>query len=92
MALILAFCFSGGILSKIISPEKRVINTFEEIINSGLKVYNNNDSWIWHQFNNNRNGIGTVQRINKLDNKMIEIEPQIDFINKDNLKDVIDTK
>ena len=73
MAMILALCFSGCILSKIISPEKRVINTFEEMINSGLKVYTNNYSWIWWQFSH-RNKYNA-----KLDYKLSMIEGQVDF-------------
>jgi hypothetical protein len=82
MAMILALCFSGGILSKIISPEERVINTFEEMINSGLKVYTNNYSWIWWQFSH-RNKYNA-----KLDYKLSKVEPLIDFKTDGQLGDV----
>jgi hypothetical protein len=73
MALILTWCFTGGILTKIISPENLVINTFEEMIDSGVKIYTNNGSWIWHQFNNKNQWNKT------LDYKMSMLENRIEF-------------
>ena len=82
MAMVLTLCLSGGVLTKIISPENQVINTFEEMVNSGLKVYVNNNSWIWWKFNGN-----TVWKI-KLDENLSRVKAQIDTKTYDQLKNV----
>ena len=84
IAVIIAACFSGGILNKILSPEINMINTFEELIGSGLKVYTYNDSWIWWQFKAYNEGWNK-----QLDEKLSKIENRMEFITREKFKDQV---
>ena len=81
MALVLTSCFSGGILNSIIIPEHSNINSFGELIDSGLKVYINNNSWIWWNFK-----ALDMKWLNKLDDKLSKIQNRIDYLGDFNIK------
>ena len=79
MAVILTSCFSGLILNKIIIPEYLTINSFEELIDLGLKVYTTNDSWVWWQMKSYDQDWSK-----QLDEKIhSDLYPRIDYITRE---------
>ena len=80
MALIITSCFSGGILNILIVPEFKNINSFEEMVDSGLKIYVYNGSMLFAKFNNKR-----VMNM-KLDDKLSKIETRLDSMTSDEFR------
>ena len=59
------------------------MNTFEELIGSGLKVYTYNDSWVWWQFKSSEMKWG------KLDEKLSKIQNRMDYITREKFNDQV---
>ena len=83
-ALVITASFSGGILNKIITPDTYSINTFEEMIGSGLKIYTYNSSWVWYEFRDYQKGY-----TEKLDKKFSLLKSRINFITNDEIIDKV---
>ena len=59
-----------------IIPESLTINSFEEMIDSGLKIYTYNDSWVWWQIKSYDQGWSK-----QLDEKFhSKLYPRIDYM------------
>ena len=67
-------------------PGFKNINSFEEMVDSRLKIYIYKDSWIWSHFNKK-----FVYNIS-LDEKMSKIENQITLPIRDELDYIVNTK
>ena len=59
------------------------MNTFEELIGSGLKVYTYNDSWVWWQFK------GSEMKWGKLDEKLSKIQNRMDYLTREKFNDQV---
>ena len=86
MAMILTMCFAGGILNRIIIPEHYNINSFDEMVDSGLKVFTDNDSWVWYEFRNYEK-----KWKKELDEKINKIYPRIDYIGRNEFRTKVDS-
>ena len=80
VALILTQCFSSGILISLVIHDMRKIDSIADIISSGIKIYGNNNSWVWYQFDNE------LRYNNPIDKNLVKIKPRINYIH-DNDKD-----
>jgi len=67
ISMILVFCFSGGILSSIVTQGIKTINTFDEMIDSNLTIVSGNWTNIFF----------SIQY--KKDKKLIDLYPKINF-------------
>ena len=82
-ALVITTCFCGIVVSLLVIKEVKKINTIDELVESNLKIYSNNDSWIWWQIHNN------LRYNNTIDTELAKIAPGIDFIR---LEDKVDLR
>ena len=74
MAGILTICFAGIVVSYLIISEQVKVNSIDEIVNSQIEIYNNNNSWIYYQLDNN------LRWNNPIDKDLAKIRSRLKFI------------
>ena len=67
-------CFSGVFFSLLVIRKHSKVDNFDELAKTNMKVYSNNNSWVWYQFEN------VIKHKRVLDNNLAEVEGKMQFI------------
>ena len=77
MAMIITCCFSGIFVSLLVIPVETKIDTIDELVASNLKIYNINESWIWHRL-----GVYAKYKNVQVDPDIAKIKSRIQFLDE----------
>ena len=77
MALIMACCLSGGMLSSLNFKPMKNINSIDELVKSNLTIVNYNESWIWYVYD------AEWRHNTQLDTNFRRIKNRLEFFSRD---------